>query len=89
MVDDGVISGPIVRDGKVAMFCHYCNDQEVHVNDRIYNFINRAGVTLAWINEADIPYVQEVTRKCCGGRKTQRMFHFANSAQVAYWEERG
>lgn len=84
-----VVYGPIERDGAIAWYCDYCGDTEVTVNGNIYKFINRAGVTLAWIPLADCAAIQLVKRKCCGGTKERSMFHFANSAQIQYWEERG
>lgn len=83
-----VTSGPIERDGKIALCENNSAGAEVSRNGRTYNFVNRGGVTLAWVDKDDVSFVLEVRKVCCGGKSRPR-FYLANSAQVDFWENLG
>lgn len=84
--------GPISRevDGKtqVALARYNGMDQDVSVGGRVYKFINRTGVSLCWVDSPDVEAVLMVTKVCCGGH-TRRVFQYANSAQIDFWENLG
>lgn len=77
--------GPIKRDGKVALVRYMPLSQSVEFNGKRYEFVDRKGVSLCWVDESDVGKVLEVTKQCCGGVRT-RLFRYANQAQVNYWE---
>lgn len=54
-----------------------------------YVFVPRAGISLAWVNEADVGNLLGRKAGCnCGGKKRQAFF-YANEADVRRWTNGG
>lgn len=82
-----VPTSPVQRDGKTALVRRRASgqDKQVKLAEKVYNFREVNGVSLAWVDDSDVPAVLSVrTAPCCGGR-TFPEFTFANSSQVVYW----
>jgi hypothetical protein len=62
-------------------------DETVTANGNTYNFVNHGGVSLCWVEEADVPAVLAMFKMCCGGRKKRPLFQPANQAQIDFWSK--
>lgn len=75
-----------IVDGKTALVRYMAIEQEVRLaNGKVYYFRDRGGVCLAWVDNADVPAVLDIKKKCCGG-KTRSIFQLPTQAQIEYWE---
>jgi predicted transcriptional regulator len=52
-------------------------------NGRAYVFIPRNNISLAWVEEGDVPRVMAVKLGCCGGTKQQ--FFYATETDIKRW----
>jgi len=68
----------------VAIARYQPAEQGINVNGRNYAFTVRRGVSLAWVDEADVPAVLAISRICCGGQR-RHVFRAANQAQIDVW----
>jgi len=68
----------------VAIARYMPQEEGVRVNGKNYAFTVRHGVSLAWVDEADVPAVLSISRMCCGGQRRHK-FLAANQAQINVW----
>lgn len=57
----------VIRDGKVALQHRSTNPTNVQIEgtDRVYSFVPRSNVCLAWVNEEDVPKLLSIRTKTC------------------------
>lgn len=82
------VTSPVIVDGRIALSRIIALDETVSVEGHIYNFIGLNGVSLCWVKLEHADAVLAIRKICCGGTPS-RVFTYANSAQVAYWQSKG
>jgi hypothetical protein len=72
------------ENGQVAIASFILNPHTVEVNGKVYNFESKYKVIMAWVDEADVPAVFKIVKKCCGGSVHSR-YYYASDAQARIW----
>ena len=72
--------------GQVAIRRFRQNDKTIHLSSgKVYNFIFRNGVNVAWVDEEDVQVVLDTKRPCCAGKQVQQ-FYLAREMDVGIWK---
>lgn len=75
-----MIEGAVYHEGKVAVRYHQPIPKAISVNGTQYYCDVRYGVSVALVEEKDVPALLAVTGGCCGGKK----FVFSLCGKEAY-----
>jgi hypothetical protein len=74
--------------GQTAMVYRQPIPNRIKVGDKIYDFVIKRGIALAWVDEEDIGQIMSVTKSCCGGNK-RAAYAFASQGQINVWSGTG
>jgi hypothetical protein len=74
----------IEQDGKVAVKYITSIPQTLKVNGKVYSFVVKMSVSMAWVDKEDLPVVMGITKTCCGGSK-HVVYKYANELDVHRW----
>lgn len=75
----------VIRNGQVAIQHWNSNPASVEVGGKIYSWVPKYNVSLAWVDEADVPYVLSIkVQACCGVNRGK--FVESNENNVSIWE---
>lgn len=80
------VSYPVNRDGKTAISRIIGLDDVVKKGEKTYKFVAKNGVSIAWVDDADVVSILAITKTCGCAGGSKKVYTWANSAQVAYWE---
>lgn len=59
--------------------------QTIKIGEKVYNFVVKYGICLAYIDEEDVSRVLNITKQCCGG-KLSHPYREATPNQIKVWE---
>jgi len=72
-------------EGKVAVKHYNSNPCTVRLNSgRTYSFVPKVCVSMAWVEEEDVPFLLATLAPICCGMKAQKFF-LANALDVCLW----
>ena len=72
-------------EGKVALKHYNSNPCTVRLaNEHTYSFVPKVCVSMAWVDEEDVPSLLAVHANICCGLKAQKFF-LANALDVCLW----
>jgi len=76
--------------GQVAVAFYMNRAQRVVVGERQYIFVPRGTVSMAWINEEDVPALLEKKKTCrCANSSPTSLFRLATQQMVNIWTGQG
>lgn len=73
----------VTIDGKTALVYYQPIPKLVKLVDKSIFFDCKNGISLAMVEEQDIPQLLGVIGGCCGGQR--KVIHLANQAQYDHW----
>jgi|WetSurMetagenome_2_1015567.scaffolds.fasta_scaffold00049_74 hypothetical protein len=70
--------------GQVAIAYYQPSPKMITIGNKGIVFVAQHAVSMAWVDEADVPQVLAITKSCCGGN-IHPAFRYATEGQVRVW----
>lgn len=82
-----MIAGAIYSpEGKVVLRYKDPMPKTIRIGNKDYFFDSKFGVSLGFVDEADVPALLDYVKTCCGGNKTQPIT-LASEVAYSHWKD--